>query len=79
MALDVTTRRLTILGVVVVGTLALAGFTGNWGLAPIDGLDAGDPRVTLKHVEAEVDRRWGVAPIKTGDLEASYRQILVTA
>ncbi len=69
MAPDVTTRRLTILGLVVVGTLALAGFTGNWGLAPIDGLDASDPRVTLKHVEAEVDRRWGIAPIKPRDLE----------
>lgn len=65
-----TTRRLTIFGLVALCAVALAGFTGNWGLAPIDGLDAGDPRVTLKHVEAEVDRRWGVAPIKAGDLEA---------
>jgi rhodanese-related sulfurtransferase len=58
-----------ILGLVAVGTLALAGFTGNWGQAPIDGLDPHDPRVTLKHVEAEVDRRWGIEPIQPRYLE----------
>ncbi len=62
-------RRIGVLAFVVC-VLTLAGVAGSLYLLPRGGLDPRDPSLTLRHVEDEVDRRWGVAQVATRDLEA---------